>query len=151
MKKLMKYINPFWGIILFGLMIKFIATYVELQIPKLMQIVLDEKVPAGLEKEIYLFGGLMVVCSIVAMVMSITANRIASKTAGKITKRLRHDLFDKLQRLSPRQMDGVTVPSAVSRLTSDSYNVNNLIVAILILYLLGKARTDKFYRFVIVE
>ena len=130
MKKLMKYINPFWGIILFGLMIKFIATYVELQIPKLMQIVLDEKVPAGLEKDIYLFGGLMVGCSVVAMVMNITANRIASKTAGKITKRLRHDLFDKLQRLSPRQMDNVTVPSAVSRLTSDSYNVNNLIVRI---------------------
>ena len=130
MKKLMKYIHPFWLTILFGLAIKFTATYVELQIPKLMQIVLDEKVPAGLEREIYLFGGLMVLCSIVAMVMNITANRIASKTAGKITKRLRHDLFDKLQRLSPRQMDDVTVPSAVSRLTSDSYNVNNLIVRI---------------------
>ena len=101
MRKLLKYINPFWGIILFGLAIKFIATYVELQIPKLMQIILDEKVPAGLEREIYLLGGIMVLCSIAATVMSITANRIASKTAGKITKRLRHDLFDKLQRLSP--------------------------------------------------
>ena len=130
MKKLLKYINPYWGIILIGLAIKFVATYVELQIPKLMQIVLDEKVPAGLEREIYLFGGLMVFCSVLAMVMNITANRMASRTAGKITRRLRHDLFDKLQRLSPRQMDAVTVPSAVSRLTSDSYNVNNLIVRI---------------------
>ncbi len=130
MQKLMKYIRPFWLTILFGLAIKFTATYIELQIPKLMQIVLDEKVPAGLEKEIYLFGGGMVLCSILAMVMNITANRIASKTAGKITRRLRHDLFDKLQHLSPRQMDEVTVPSAVSRLTSDSYNVNNLIVRI---------------------
>ena len=78
MQKLMKYIRPFWLTILFGLAIKFTATYVELQIPKLMQIVLDEKVPAGLEKEIYLFGGLMVLCSIIAMVMNITANRIAS-------------------------------------------------------------------------
>jgi len=130
MQKLMKYIRPFWLTILFGLAIKFTATYIELQIPKLMQIVLDEKVPAGLEREIYLFGGLMVLCSILAMVMNITANRIASRTAGKITKRLRHELFDKLQHLSPRQMDAVTVPSAVSRLTSDSYNVNNLIVRI---------------------
>ena len=130
MQKLMKYIRPFWLTILFGLAIKFTATYIELQIPKLMQVVLDEKVPAGLEREIYLFGGLMVLCSILAMVLNITANRIASKTAGKITRRLRHDLFNKLQRLSPRQMDTVTVPSAVSRLTSDSYNVNNLIVRI---------------------
>ena len=126
----MKYINPYWWIILIGLGIKFVATYIELQIPKLMQIVLDEKVPAGQEREIYLFGGLMILCSIMAMIMNIVANRMASKTAGKITKRLRHDLFDKLQRLSPRQMDAVTVPSAVSRLTSDSYNVNNLIVRI---------------------
>ncbi|MBQ3000708.1 MAG: ABC transporter ATP-binding protein [Oscillospiraceae bacterium] len=130
MQKLMKYIRPFWLTILFGLAIKFTATYVELQIPKLMQVVLDEKVPAGLEKEIYLFGGLMVLCSTMAMVLNITANRIAAKTAGKVTKWLRHDLFNKLQHLSPRQMDEVTVPSAVSRLTSDSYNVNNLIVRI---------------------
>lgn len=130
MQKLIKYINPFWWIILVGLVIKFVATYVELQIPKLMQVVLDEKVPAGLEKDIYLFGGLMILCSVVAMVMHIIANRMASKTAGKITKHLRHDLFDKLQRLSPRQMDAVTVPSAVSRLTSDSYNVNSMIVRV---------------------
>lgn len=130
MQKLMKYINPYWWIILIGLAVKFTATYIELQIPKLMQIVLDEKVPAGLERDIYLFGILMIVCSVVAMAMNIAANRMASRTAGKITKRLRHDLFDKLQHLSPRQMDAVTVPSAVSRLTSDSYNVNSLIVRI---------------------
>ncbi len=130
MRKLLKYITPYWGVILIGLAIKFIATYVELQIPKLMQIVLDEKVPAGLEKEIYLFGGWMILCSVAAMAMNICANRMASITAGKVTRHLRHDLFDKLQRLSPRQMDEVTVPSAVSRLTSDSYNVNNLIVRI---------------------
>jgi len=130
MQKLMKYIKPYWWIVLIGLVIKFTATYIELQIPKLMQIVLDEKVPAGLEQDIYLFGGLMLLCSVTAMTMNILANRIAAKTAGKITKRLRHDLFDKLQHLSPRQMDTVTVPSAVSRLTSDSYNVNNLIVRI---------------------
>ena len=130
MRKLLKYINPYWWIILIGLAIKFVATYVELQIPKLMQVILDEKVPAGLEKEIYIFGGLMVLCSAAALVMNVIANRMASKTAGKITRTLRHDLFNKLQRLSPRQMDAVTVPSAVSRLTSDSYNVNNLIVRV---------------------
>ena len=130
MQKLLKYINPYWWVILIGLAIKFVATYVELQIPKLMQVILDEKVPAGLEKEIYLFGGLMVLCSAAALVMNVIANRMASKTAGKITRTLRHDLFNKLQRLSPRQMDAVTVPSAVSRLTSDSYNINNLIVRI---------------------
>ena len=130
MQKLMKYINPYWWIILIGLTIKFTATYIELQIPKLMQVVLDEKVPAGLEKDIYIFGGLMIACSVLAMAMNIWANRIASRTAGKVTRKLRHDLFDKLQHLSPRQMDMVTVPSAVSRLTSDSYNVNNLIVRI---------------------
>lgn len=130
MRKLMKYINPYWWVILIGLAIKFTATYIELQIPKLMQIVLDEKVPAGLERDIYIFGGLMVLCSVLAMGMNIWANRIASRTAGKVTRTLRHDLFDKLQHLSPRQMDAVTVPSAVSRLTSDSYNVNNLIVRI---------------------
>ena len=37
---------------------------------------------------------------------------------------IRHDLFAKIERLSSKQMDELTVPSLISRLTSDTYNVN---------------------------
>lgn len=55
------------------------------------------------------------------------ANCMSARSTGRITQKLRHDLFSKLENLSARQMDKLTVSSAVSRLTSDSYNFNQML------------------------
>ena len=127
MKRLTKYIKPHLLFMIFTLTIKSLAAYAELWIPTLMETMLDEKVPTGDMKQIYLYGGLMVLCAIVCLTLNITANRFTAFTSGKITKAIRHDLFQKLQSLSAHQMDDLTVPSAESRLTSDTYNVNQML------------------------
>ena len=127
MKKLAKYIKPHLFYIIITMAIKFAATYAELWIPTLMETMLDDKVPAGDLKQIYLFGGLMILCAGLCLVLNITANRMTAFSSGRITKSIRHDLFAKLQRLSARQMDELTIPSAESRLTSDTYNVNQML------------------------
>lgn len=127
MKNLTKYIKPHILMILVTMAIKFAGTYAELWIPSLMQTMLDEKVPTGDARQIYMFGGLMILCALLCMGLNFTANCMTAFTSGKITRRLRHDLFDKLQRLSARQMDQLTIPSAESRLTSDTYNVNQML------------------------
>jgi ATP-binding cassette subfamily B multidrug efflux pump len=43
-----------------------------------------------------------------------------------MTRKLRHDLFSKLSYLSAAQLDQISIPSAVSRLTTDTYNLNQL-------------------------
>ena len=127
MKGLEKYIHPYWGFIGLTLFIKFLGAVVELFIPYLMEIMLDEKVPAGQLTNIYLYGGLMILCAALCLAFNIIANRMSAKSSGQITRAIRHDLFDKLQHLSARQMDELTVSSAESRLTSDTYNVNQLL------------------------
>ena len=127
MKQLAKYKKPHLLYIIFTLAIKFTATYAELWIPTLMETMLDDKVPAGDARQIYLFGGLMILCAGLCLVLNITANRMTAFSSGRITKAIRHDLFQKLQGLSARQMDELTVPSAESRLTSDTYNVNQML------------------------
>lgn len=127
MEKLTKYIRPHVAYIILTMVIKFVATYAELWIPSLMETMLDEKVPQGVASQIYLYGGLMVLCAAVCLVLNITANRMTAFSSGKITKAIRHDLYSKLQNLSARQMDELTVPSAESRLTSDTYNVNQML------------------------
>ena len=61
------------------------------------------------------------------IVPEIEAIRMSAFSSGKITRAIRHDLFQRLQGLSARQMDELTTPSAVSRLTSDTYNINQLL------------------------
>jgi len=130
MKQLGKYLRPYWGYILVTLFIKFLGTYVELMIPELMETMIDEKAPAGELRQIYLYGGGMLLCAVLALAGNVIANRMTAFSSGKITRAIRHDLFVKLETLSARQMDRLTVPSAESRLTSDTYNVNQLLTRI---------------------
>lgn len=130
MVRLERYIHPYWGFIILTVGIKFTGAALELLIPYFMEIMLDEKVPAGNLPEIYLYGGIMLLCAAGCLTMNVLANRMSAISSGKITQAIRHDLFHKLQHLSARQMDELTIPSAESRLTSDTYNVNQLLARI---------------------
>lgn len=127
MRDLERYIRPYWGFIILTLLIKLTGAVVELLIPYLMEIMIDDKVGAGAVSEIYLYGFGMVLCAGGTLLCNIVANRMSAVSSGRITLKLRHDLFNKLQHLSARQMDELTVASAESRLTSDTYNVNQLL------------------------
>lgn len=73
------------------------------------------------------YGGVMVICSIVAVITNIQANRMASRVARDVTRTVRHDLFQKISLLSCRQVDAFTIPSLESRLTSDTYNIHQVV------------------------
>ena len=127
MGRLGKYIKPHLWFILLTLAIKFAATYAELWIPTLMEVMLRKETAQQGLSQIFLYGGLMLLCACMSILFNISANRMSATSSGKITRVIRHDLFKKLQSLSARQMDRLTIPSAVSRLTSDTYNVNQVL------------------------
>ena len=130
MSELKRYLKPWWGYIALTMLIKLLGAAAELLIPYLMEIMLDVKVPAGELKSIYVFGGLMLLCAGLCLGANVLANRMSAISSGNVTRAVRHDLFEKLQSLSAHQMDGLTVASAESRLTSDTYNVNQLLARI---------------------
>ena len=69
----------------------------------------------------------MIVFSIIGVTFNILANQSASFIARIVTRRLRHDLFSKVQSLSNRQIDELTMPSIISRLSTDTYNVHQMV------------------------
>lgn len=130
MIRLERYIRPYWWYIFLTVFIKLLGAAMELLIPYFMEILLDEKVPAGNLPDIYWYGGLMLLCAGACLGFNILANRMSAVSSGRITRSIRHDLFYKFQHLSARQMDGLTISSAESRLTSDTYNVNQLLARV---------------------
>ena len=127
MGRLQKYLRPYWGFMVLTMIIKTAGALMELMIPNLMETIIDEKVPARDLPSIWLCGGLMLLCAVMCLVMNIVANRMSAKSSGQITRAIRHDLFKKLTHFSARQMDKLTVSSAESRLTSDTYNINQML------------------------
>lgn len=127
MKKLLEYVRPYLWPMLFGLSLKFVAAMLDLMIPYLLETIIDRAAPTGEIRQIVLWGGAMILCAVAAMSTNVWANRLATYNSGRVTKALRHDLFDRVSHLSARQTDQFTVSSLVSRLTSDTYHVNNML------------------------
>lgn len=130
MKGINRYIRPYYGYILLAVFIKLLGAVLELCIPYLMERMLDVMVPQGNLTGIYVLGIGMILCAAGCLGANILANRMSAISSGKITLAIRHDLYAKLQSLSARQLDGLTVSSAESRLTSDTYNINQLLARV---------------------
>lgn len=99
----------------------------DLGLPWVLAYMIDEVTPKGDNKLIAFWGLIMVVLSIGARTFNVTANRMATKVARDSVKQLRHDVFEKVMYLSSAQVDYYTVPSLVSRLTTDTYNIHQMI------------------------
>lgn len=129
MKRVIRYLKPYKLRLAVGMTIKFIGTIMDLVLPWLLAYIVDEVIPQNEDniKPVLFYGGIMIVCAIIGLVGNVVANRMASYIAMKVTTDLRHDLFCKIQSLSSHQMDEVTIPSLISRMTSDTYNVHQMI------------------------
>ncbi len=127
MKRLILYLKPYLPKMTIGLFIKFIGTIMDLLIPWILAHMIDAVVPTKRIQDIVLWGGAMILCATVAVIANIVANRMASRVAAETTRRIRHDLFSKITYLSCGQIDTFTIPSLVSRLTSDTYHVHHMV------------------------
>lgn len=127
MKKTLSYLKPCRGTVACALIIKFFGTIGELFLPMLLKYVMDEVVPRGDVKLLWILGGAMLVCCFIALFGNIIANRLSVKASGRLTRDLRYDLFAKTTYLKSAQVDEFGVSSLISRLTSDTYYVNQMV------------------------
>ena len=127
MGKLRGYVRPYVFYIAFTMLVKLGGAVAELFVPFFMERIMREGVVPGQENRILIYGGAMLLCAGVCLTLNVVANRMSAQSSGKITRKIRFDLFEKLNSLSARQMDELTLPSAESRLTSDTYRVNEFL------------------------
>lgn len=119
--------RPFIARMIGGFCVKFIGTLMDLLIPMMLAYMIDDVVPIGEKMWIWVLGGVMLFCAAVAILGNVTANRIAAGVARDTVEKIRNDLFTRISYLSARQLDRFTVPSLESRLTSDTYNIHQMV------------------------
>ena len=127
MRFLWKYLRQY-ALRISGVMgIKMAGTVLELMIPYVMEHLIDHVVPTREIHSVLLWGAAMVVLALCVRFLNVNANRLSVKTAKEATWKIRRDLFHAALNLSGSQMDGIGLPSLISRMTSDSYNVQSFI------------------------
>ena len=134
MKKILPYLKNQKLRLLFELIIKIIGTLMDLAIPYVLTYIIDDVFPLITENNykqmlgrIIFLGILMILFSIIGVSFNIIANQSASYVTKNVTRGLRYDLFKKVQLLSNTQIDELTMPSIISRLSSDTYNVHQMV------------------------
>lgn len=127
MKKTLNYMKPYSGVAVVGLFFKLVGSLAELFLPLILDYIIEEIVPQKDVTRIILAGLIMLAFSFVALFGNIIANRFAAKASGSMTHDLRYDLFKKTSYLKCGQVDKFTLPSLVSRLTADTYYVNQAV------------------------
>ncbi len=125
MKFLWKYLRVHIKRITGVMAIKLAGTLMELLIPYVMEHLIDHVVPTGDMAQVLLWGLAMLCLAGLVRLFNVTANRFSVKTARHVAYSVRRDLYHASLGLSGRQMDRIGLPSLISRMTSDSYNVQS--------------------------
>lgn len=127
MKWILTFLKPLRARICVGITIKTIGTVAELIIPFLLSYILENVIQTNEVHRIIFYGILMAFCAFTASLGNIIANRMAAKTTMLFSTRMRKELFSKTLNLNSKSTDFFTIPSLESRITSDTYNVQNFI------------------------
>lgn len=129
MKRILSYYKFYKFKLVLVIIVKIIGTALDLVIPFLLSFILDKILP-NIDVNNYLniiyYGLLMILCSVFAFIFSFKANQIASYIGSKCAEILRNDLFKKIENLSLEQVDEISMPSLISRISTDTYNENQL-------------------------
>ena len=124
---IMKYLKPYFPRMGVGFLVKFTGTIMDLCIPYILAHIIDTVILSRDRRLIFGWGALMIVCSLLAVSFNIIANRMASRVSADATEQIRHDLFSRIMHLSNAQTDFYTKPSLISRMTSDTYNLHQML------------------------
>jgi len=127
MKLIFRYMKKYKVAVFAAIFIKLIGTMSELSLPYILEYMIDYVVPSKDLVQVVIWGVIMFAASIFCRQFNVMANRKAIYNAHKVSYDVRGDLFKKTANLSGDSFDEFTLPSLISRMTSDSYNVQSAV------------------------
>lgn len=127
MKLILRSMGRYRGAIALAIFIKLIGTLSELLLPYILEHIIDFVVPSGDLRMVLIWGAAMFAAAVFCRAFNVYANRMAVDNAHRISYEIRQALFEKTIRLSGPRFDSFTLPSLISRMTSDSYNVQSAV------------------------
>ncbi len=131
MRKLIKYLKPYWIFALLAPLSMIGEVYIDLLQPKLMAKIVNEGVIGHQPALIISTGITMLGLVAVGGLFGILSAAFASNAAQRFGNDLRCDAFDKVMHLSLQQTDSFTTGSLVTRLTNDINAVQDMVAMIL--------------------
>ena len=123
MKSLLKYFKGYLRETILGPVFKLLEAIFELCVPLIIAHLVDQVIPKKETSGVVMMVGALVIFASFGVVVAITAQYFSSKAAVGFTREMTKDLYDKILSLPKDKRDRIGTSSLVTRLTSDTYQI----------------------------
>ena len=119
MKKIVKYLNGSWPLIILAPLLMVLEVLCDLMQPTLMSDIIDIGVASGEMSQVWATGVKMLGVALLGIVGGAGCTMLSAKASYDSGARLRQGLFDKIQTFSFAEIDKLQTSSLITRLTND--------------------------------
>ena len=123
MTSLLKYFKGYLTETILGPVFKLLEAIFELCVPLIMAHLVDQVIPKKETSGVVMMVGALFLFASFGVVVAITAQYFSSKAAVGFTREMTKDLYDKILSLPKDKRDKIGTSSLVTRLTSDTYQI----------------------------
>lgn len=123
MKSLLKYFKGYLAETFLGPVFKLLEAIFELCVPLIIAHLVDQVIPQKETSGVAMTVGVLFLFAGLGVVVAITAQYFSSKAAVGFTREMTKELYDKILSLPKDKRDRIGTSSLVTRLTSDTYQI----------------------------
>lgn len=135
MTALFHYFKDYIKETILGPLFKLLEASFELLVPLIIARIVDEIIPQNNENHLFMMIFLLFGLALVGVIVAVTAQYFSSKAAIGYTQSLSDDLFNKIMSLPKGKRDKLGISSLVTRMISDTYQIQTGINQFLRLFL----------------
>ena len=135
MKHLLSYFKPYIKESFLAPLFKLLEAVFELLVPMVIAGIVDQSIPQKDQAHLWMQMGLLFVFAVIGVLVALVAQFYSAKAAVGFTKELTNDLYRHILSLPKDSRDRLTTSSLVTRLTSDTYQIQTGINQFLRLFL----------------
>ena len=135
MKQLLSYFKPYLKESFLPPLFKLLEAVFELLVPMVIAGIVDQSIPQKDQGHLWMQMGLLFVFAVIGVLVALVAQFYSAKAAVGFTKELTNDLYRHILSLPKDSRDRLTTSSLVTRLTSDTYQIQTGINQFLRLFL----------------
>jgi len=135
MKQLLSYFKPYLKESFLAPLFKLLEAVFELLVPIVIAGIVDQSIPKKDQSHLWMQMGLLFVFAVIGVLVALVAQFYSAKAAVGFAKELTNDLYRHILSLPKDSRDRLTTSSLVTRLTSDTYQIQTGINQFLRLFL----------------
>lgn len=135
MKHLLSYFKSYIKESFLAPLFKLLEAVFELLVPMVIAGIVDQSIPQKDQDHLWMQMGLLFVFAVIGVLVALVAQFYSAKAAVGFTKELTNDLYRHILSLPKESRDRLTTSSLVTRLTSDTYQIQTGINQFLRLFL----------------